>query len=142
MRIWHAGLAALTTDWWVPQLSEEELALLKTSGRIAADILDQACAAVAVGVTTEEIDAAAHAACVVHGAFPTGLGFRGFPKSCCTSVNEVVCHGIPDSRPLQEGKSPFPTIVSGPPCTVQEAYTRHRIQWGPDIIVGESTIHA
>lgn len=86
-----------------PPLSEEELALLKTSGRIAADILDQACAAVAVGVTTEEIDAAAHAACVVHGAFPTGLGFRGFPKSCCTSVNEVVCHGIPDSRPLQEG---------------------------------------
>ena len=38
-----------------------------------------------------------------YGAWPTGLGFRGFPKSCCTSVNEVVCHGIPDSRPLEEG---------------------------------------
>jgi methionyl aminopeptidase len=43
------------------------------------------------------------AACVAAGAYPTGLGFRGFPKSCCTSVNEVVCHGIPDSRPLEEG---------------------------------------
>ena len=45
----------------------------------------------------------AHAAVIAAGAYPTGLGFRGFPKSCCTSVNEVVCHGIPDSRPLEDG---------------------------------------
>lgn len=65
--------------------------------------LDEACKAVAPGVTTEEIDAVAHSFCVEHGAWPTGLGFRGFPKSCCTAVNEVVCHGIPDQRPLEEG---------------------------------------
>ena len=157
--------------------TERDIAGLRAAGAVAAAVLDEACKAVAPGVTTEEIDAVAHAACrepstkpfprcpaaaaasvlchtavseqgwlydrravltrslaslllldavpsaalrpplppaapppppplvlaVSHGAWPTGLGFRGFPKSCCTSVNEVVCHGIPDSRPLEDG---------------------------------------
>ncbi len=181
-----------------PPNTEADLAGLRAAGAVAAAVLDEACKAVAPGVTTEEIDAVAHAACrelrtistllplqhlayrtptcgqswlfnhravltcaipllprpspppppcsscvaaaaaaaaaaacslhlapccllpattvadadavplpalvaVSYGAWPTGLGFRGFPKSCCTSVNEVVCHGIPDSRPLEDG---------------------------------------
>ena len=86
-----------------PPLTGHELRSLRKAATVAASVLDQACAAVAVGVTTEYVDNVAHAACIAAGAYPTGLGFRGFPKSCCTSVNEVVCHGIPDSRPLAEG---------------------------------------
>jgi methionine aminopeptidase type I len=55
------------------------------------------------GLTTAELDRALHALVVASGAYPSPLGYRGFPKSVCTSVNNVVCHGIPDSRPLQAG---------------------------------------
>ena len=55
------------------------------------------------GVTTEELDRICHAVTVGNGAYPSPLNYMGFPKSLCTSVNEVVCHGIPDSRPLREG---------------------------------------
>merc|ERR1719329_1276437 len=55
------------------------------------------------GIVTDEIDTAVHEETLKRGAYPSPLNFRGFPKSCCTSVNEVVCHGIPDSRPLEDG---------------------------------------
>ncbi|NXT99717.1 MAP1 aminopeptidase, partial [Buphagus erythrorhynchus] len=55
------------------------------------------------GVTTEEIDHAVHLACIARNCYPSPLNYYNFPKSCCTSVNEVICHGIPDRRPLQEG---------------------------------------
>jgi len=55
------------------------------------------------GVTTNSINEAVHAACIAANAYPSPLNYRGFPKSCCTSVNEVICHGIPDERPLENG---------------------------------------
>jgi len=58
---------------------------------------------VRVGITTEEIDIAVHNKMISLGAYPSPLNYHEFPKSCCTSVNEVICHGIPDSRPLQNG---------------------------------------
>jgi methionyl aminopeptidase len=76
---------------------------MREAGRIAAEVLIETGAAVAPGVTTEELDAIAHDAYLARGAFPSTLGYRGYRKSVCTSVNEVVCHGIPDSRPLVEG---------------------------------------
>jgi methionyl aminopeptidase len=65
--------------------------------------LDIAGKAAKVGVTTDEIDRIVHEATIERNAYPSPLNYRGFPKSCCTSVNEVICHGIPDSRPLQDG---------------------------------------
>ncbi|XP_040213686.1 methionine aminopeptidase 1D, mitochondrial isoform X2 [Rana temporaria] len=56
-----------------------------------------------VGMTTEEIDAFVHENIISRNAYPSPLGYGGFPKSVCTSVNNVVCHGIPDSRPLEDG---------------------------------------
>lgn len=55
------------------------------------------------GVSTEEVDRPVHEKCIELGAYPSPLTYRGFPKSCCTSVNEVICHGIPDKRPLVDG---------------------------------------
>jgi methionyl aminopeptidase len=60
-------------------------------------------AAISPGVTTDDLDRVVHEFLIDHRAYPSTLGYRGFPKSCCTSVNEVICHGIPDARPLQEG---------------------------------------
>ena len=68
------------------------------SGR---EVLDEAFNAVAVGVTTDEIDRIVHEASVDRECYPSPLNYYQFPKSCCTSVNEVICHGIPDMRPLQ-----------------------------------------
>src|SRR5512132_1101928 len=58
---------------------------------------------IAPGVTTDEIDRVGHEYLLDHGAYPSTLGYKGFPKSLCTSVNEVICHGIPDSRRLEDG---------------------------------------
>ena len=60
-------------------------------------------AAVRPGITTDELDAICHAACIERGGYPSPLNYNGFPKSLCTSVNEVICHGIPDDRPLVDG---------------------------------------
>ncbi|WP_293787175.1 type I methionyl aminopeptidase [uncultured Aeromicrobium sp.] len=76
---------------------------MRVAGRLAAQALDVVEAAVAPGVTTDELDKLAHEFLVAHGAYPSTLGYRGYPKSVCTSVNEVICHGIPDSRPLLDG---------------------------------------
>ena len=81
----------------------ETIALMRTAGRIAAEALAAVGGAVAPGVTTEEIDRIGHEYLLDHGAYPSTLGYRGFPKSLCTSVNEVICHGIPDSRPIEDG---------------------------------------
>jgi methionyl aminopeptidase len=76
---------------------------MRVAGRVAAQAMEAAAAVIAPGVTTEEVDAVGHAFLVDHGAYPSTLGYKSFPKSLCTSVNEVVCHGIPDSRPLEDG---------------------------------------
>ena len=76
---------------------------MRVAGRIAAQAARAGAAVVAPGVTTDAVDAAVHEFLVDHRAYPSTLGYRGFPKSCCTSVNEVICHGIPDARPLADG---------------------------------------
>jgi methionyl aminopeptidase len=76
---------------------------MRRAGRAAAEVLAEAAVAVAVGVTTDELDEIAHAACVARGGYPSPLNYNGFPKSLCTSVNEVICHGIPDDRALIDG---------------------------------------
>ena len=76
---------------------------MRRAGAVARAVLEEVLAAVAVGVRTEALDVIAHEAALRHGAYPSPLNYRGFPKSLCTSVNEVICHGIPDDRPLEDG---------------------------------------
>jgi len=81
----------------------EELDLMRAAGVAAAEVLAAVGAAVRPGVTTDELDAVAHEECIRRGGYPSPLGYNGFPKSLCTSVNEVICHGIPDSTVLRDG---------------------------------------
>ncbi|HHT11902.1 MAG TPA: type I methionyl aminopeptidase [Propionibacterium sp.] len=83
--------------------SDEVIEKMRIAGRIASQAMHEAGKAVAPGVTTDELDRIAHEYMLDHGAYPSSLGYRDFPKSVCTSVNEVVCHGIPDLRPLEDG---------------------------------------
>lgn len=76
---------------------------MKVSTRLGREVLDEAAKAIAVGVTTDEVDRVVHEACIERDCYPSPLNYYNFPKSCCTSVNEVICHGIPDMRPLQDG---------------------------------------
>ncbi|WOL15859.1 methionine aminopeptidase 1B, chloroplastic-like [Canna indica] len=82
---------------------EEGIACMKASGELAARVLDFAGTLVKPLVTTDEIDKAVHKMIIEAGAYPSPLGYGEFPKSVCTSVNECMCHGIPDSRQLQDG---------------------------------------
>ena len=81
----------------------ETIARMRVAGRIAAQAMAAAAEHIAPGVTTDELDRVGHEFLCDHGAYPSTLGYRGFPKSLCTSVNEVVCHGIPDSTVLHDG---------------------------------------
>ena len=83
--------------------SAETIAAMRVASRIAARALDAVEAAIAPGVTTDELDRVGHEYLLDHGAYPSTLGYRGYPKSLCSSVNEVICHGIPDDRPLADG---------------------------------------
>jgi methionyl aminopeptidase len=76
---------------------------MRIAGRLAAQAMHAAAAIIKSGVTTDDLDQVVHEFLIEHGAYPSTLGYRGFPKSCCTSVNEVICHGIPDARPLADG---------------------------------------
>ena len=81
----------------------ETLAKMRVAGRLAADALQFVGSHVAPGVTTDELDRIGHEYLLDHGAYPSTLGYRGFPKSLCTSLNEVICHGIPDSTVIADG---------------------------------------
>ena len=83
--------------------SPEAVERIRAAGRLAARALGEVGAAVRPGVTTEELDGIAHEYLISHGAYPSTLSYRGYPKSICTSINEVICHGIPDSTVLAEG---------------------------------------
>ncbi|KAJ1698043.1 hypothetical protein LUZ63_006555 [Rhynchospora breviuscula] len=83
--------------------NSEGISRMRDSCRLAAQVLEHAGALVKPGVTTDEIDKAVHEMIINAGAYPSPLGYGGFPKSVCTSVNECMCHGIPDSRPLKDG---------------------------------------
>lgn len=87
-----------------PQIHDAAaLERVRQAGAVAAEVLQVTGAAVAPGVTTEQLDEVAHDTYVRLGSYPSDLGYKGYPKSVCTSVNEVVCHGIPDDRPLEDG---------------------------------------
>ncbi len=90
--------------WDEPMVkSPEIIERMRVACRIAAEVLEVSGAAVAPGVTTDELDRVAHQAYLDRGAYPSTLNYHGYPKSICTSVNEVICHGIPDDRPLEDG---------------------------------------
>lgn len=81
----------------------DEVELIRESGRIAAQAIERVGEAVRPGVTTEELDAIGHEFLLAHDAYPSTLGYRGYPKSICSSVNEVICHGIPDDTVIEDG---------------------------------------
>jgi methionyl aminopeptidase len=81
----------------------EAFAGVRRAGQLAAQALDLLTPHVKPGVTTEFLDELVVEFAVLHGAFPAPLNYRGFPKAICTSINHVVCHGIPNSKPLKEG---------------------------------------
>ncbi len=81
----------------------ETIAAMRVAGRIAAQALDEVGRHVAAGVTTDFLDKVGHEFICGHGAYPSPLGYRGYPKSLCTSLNEVICHGIPDDTVVQDG---------------------------------------
>lgn len=86
----------------------EMIERIRIASRLAARALDVIEAAIAPGVTTDELDLVGHEFLIGHGAYPSTLtypggGSRPYPKSLCSSVNEVICHGIPDARPLEDG---------------------------------------
>jgi methionyl aminopeptidase len=83
--------------------SPAEVALIRESGKIAADAIALVGASIHPGITTDELDVIGHDFMVANGAYPSTLGYRGFPKSLCSSINEVICHGIPDDTVLEEG---------------------------------------
>lgn len=83
--------------------TEAEIDKIRAAGRIASRAIDAASAEIRPGITTDALDRIIHDYVISHGAYPSTLGYRGFPKSCCTSVNEVICHGIPDSTVLRDG---------------------------------------
>ncbi|MFV2171754.1 type I methionyl aminopeptidase [Actinomadura sp. LOL_016] len=76
---------------------------MRVAGRIAAQALEEVGKQVRPGITTDELDRIGHEFMLDHGAYPSTLGYRGFPKSLCTSINEVICHGIPDDTVLRDG---------------------------------------
>jgi methionyl aminopeptidase len=81
----------------------ETIERMRVAGRIAAQALAEVGSHVAAGVTTDELDRIGHEFLCDHGAYPSTLGYRGYPKSLCSSLNEVICHGIPDDTVVADG---------------------------------------
>ena len=81
----------------------ETIEKMRIAGSIAAEALREVGSHIQPGVSTDQLDAIGHEFLCDQGAYPSTLGYKGFPKSLCTSINEVICHGIPDSTTLREG---------------------------------------
>lgn len=76
---------------------------VRKAAKLAREVLEIAASKIAPGVTTDEIDKVVFDEAIKRDCYPSPLGYHGYPKSVCTSVNEIICHGIPDQRPLQDG---------------------------------------
>lgn len=76
---------------------------MRVASKLAARAMKHTASHIRPGITTDELDQIGHDYLVEHGAYPSTLGYRGYPKSMCTSINEVICHGIPDSTVLRDG---------------------------------------
>ncbi len=98
--MYHSGPEVVTAG---DIKSPETIEKIRVAGRIAAQALQVVGEAIRPGVTTDELDRIGHEFIISHDAYPSCLGYMGFPKSLCTSINEVICHGIPDDRPLEDG---------------------------------------
>lgn len=83
--------------------TQDQIERMRETSRIGREVLDAAARIIRPGITTDEIDAVVHEATIAAGGYPSPLNYHFFPKSCCTSVNEVICHGIPDARKLEDG---------------------------------------
>ena len=83
--------------------SPEQIAKIRAAGKLAAQAIELAGNSIKVGMRTNDLDVIVHDYLISKGAYPSTLGYRGFPKSCCTSVNEIICHGIPDDLEIQDG---------------------------------------
>jgi methionyl aminopeptidase len=81
----------------------ETIARMRVAGKLAAQALEEVGRAVKPGATTDYLDQVGHDFLIAHGAYPSPLGYRGYPKSLCTSLNEVICHGIPDDTVIADG---------------------------------------
>ncbi|WP_159942242.1 MULTISPECIES: type I methionyl aminopeptidase [unclassified Nocardiopsis] len=81
----------------------ETIERMRVAGRIAAQALEEVGRHVEPGVTTDELDRIGHEFLLDHGAYPSTLGYKGYPKSLCSSLNEVICHGIPDDTVVSDG---------------------------------------
>ena len=111
----HQGFEVLPRDLLK---GPEEIAGIKASAAVNVGALDYVAERIAAGVTTAQIDKWVYDYCIDHGAIPADLDYQGFPKSVCTSINEVVCHGIPcDEDVLQEGD-----IVNVDMSTIKDGY--------------------
>lgn len=98
--MYHSGPEVITaSDIKTPETIEK----IRKAGQIAAQALQAVGEAIRPGVTTDKLDRIGHDFIISHDAYPSCLGYMGFPKSLCTSINEVICHGIPDDRPLEDG---------------------------------------
>ncbi len=86
-----------------PVKDAETIEKMRDTGRIAAQAILAVAEHIAPGVTTDQLDRIGHEFLLDHGAYPSTLGYKGYPKSMCTSINEVICHGIPDSTVLEDG---------------------------------------
>ncbi|KAJ1450676.1 peptidase M24, structural domain-containing protein [Pelagophyceae sp. CCMP2097] len=84
-------------SWMIEVKSAVDVEAMRISGKIAREVLDETGRAVRPGMTTADLDIIAHAATIARGAYPSPLNYHGFPKSLCTSVNDVICHGIPSA---------------------------------------------
>jgi len=83
--------------------SPEQVERIRAAGKLAAQAIELAGSSISPGMRTNDLDVIVHEFLVANGAYPSTLGYRGFPKSCCTSVNEIICHGIPDDLEIREG---------------------------------------
>lgn len=81
----------------------DEIEKMRAAGKLAASVLEMIEPHIKAGVATEEIDKICHDYIIAHNAYPAPLNYHGFPKSVCTSLNHVVCHGIPNEKPLKDG---------------------------------------
>ncbi len=89
--------------WDIEIKSAEDIEHMRVAGRLAREVLDAAGRSVEPGMLTDEIDRIVHEETIKRGAYPSPLNYNKFPKSCCTSINEIICHGIPDDTVLVNG---------------------------------------
>ena len=99
----YVGKPAPSPDGTPEVKDADTIERMRAAGQLAARALQEVGRYIAPGITTDELDRIGHDFLVDHGAYPSTLGYRGYPKSLCSSLNEVICHGIPDSTVVQDG---------------------------------------